>query len=113
MKKIEIFDPALCCPTGLCGPDINPDLIRIAAAVEVLRREGVDIERHNLRDVPQLYVDNAVVNSFLNENGAEALPVTLVDGKLEMAGNYPTNQQLTEWTGVNLDIIAQLLEDKQ
>ena len=108
MKKIEIFDPALCCPTGLCGPNINPDLMRIAAAVEALKRKGVDIERHNLRDVPQLYVDNIVVNSFLMEKGADALPVILVDGKLEIAGMYPTNQQLSEWTGVNLDFIPPL-----
>jgi hypothetical protein len=108
MKKIEIFDPALCCPTGLCGPNVNPDLIRIAAAVEYLKRQGVDIDRHNLRDVPQLYVDNSVVNNYLNENGAEALPIVIVDGKLELAGKYPTNIQLTEWTGVNLDVISQL-----
>jgi hypothetical protein len=108
MKKIEIFDPALCCPTGLCGPNINPDLMRIAAAVEVLKREGVNIERHNLRDVPQLYVDNAVVNNFLHEHGAESLPLILVDGKLELSRGYPTNQQLTEWTGVNLDVIPKL-----
>ena len=108
MKKIEIFDPALCCPTGLCGPNINPDLMRIAAAVEALKRQGVDIERYNLRDVPQLYVDNIVVNEFLKEKGADALPVILVDGKVEVAGMYPTNKQLTEWTGIDLDFIPQL-----
>jgi hypothetical protein len=105
MKKIEIFDPALCCPTGLCGPSINPDLMRIAAAVEFLRRQGVRIVRHNLKDVPQHYVDNLVVNSYLQEHGAEGLPVILLDGKLEIAGKYPTNQQLTDWTGVDLDAI--------
>lgn len=108
MKKIEIFDPALCCPTGLCGPNINPDLMRIAAAVEALKRQGVDIERYNLRDVPQLYVDNIVVNEFLKEKGADAIPVILVDGKVEVAGMYPTNKQLTEWTGIDLDFIPQL-----
>jgi hypothetical protein len=113
MKKIEIFDPALCCPTGLCGPNIDPELIRIATAVEVLKREGVDIERHNLRDVPQLFIDNAVVNNFLNEKGAEALPITLIDGKMEVTGKYPTNQQLTIWTGVGLDIVSQLLQNMQ
>jgi hypothetical protein len=110
MKKIEIFDPALCCPTGLCGPDVNPDLIRIAAAVEVMKRQGADIDRYNLRDVPQKYIDNTLVNNFINENGADALPIVLVDGKLEVSGKYPTNQQLTEWTGINLDIISQLEE---
>ena len=37
MKKIEIFDPAMCCPTGLCGTNINPELMRIAVVVETLK----------------------------------------------------------------------------
>ena len=61
MKKIEIFDPAMCCPTGLCGPNINPDLMRIAAVLETLKRQGITVERHNLRDEPQLYVSNKTV----------------------------------------------------
>jgi len=108
MKKIEIFDPAMCCSTGLCGPGINPDLMRIAAVVEVLKRKGIEIERHNLRDVPQLYVDNKSVNNALQENGADILPLTLVDGKIEVSKIYPTNKQLSEWTGVNLDFIPLL-----
>ena len=39
MKKIEIFDPAMCCPTGLCGTNINPELMRIAVVVETLKRQ--------------------------------------------------------------------------
>jgi len=103
MKKIEIFDPALCCPTGLCGPNINPDLMRIAAAVESLKRQGINIARHNLRDEPQLYVSNEVVNKYLQDNGAEALPITLVDGEIAVSKGYPTTAQLSEWTGINLD----------
>lgn len=105
MKSIEIFDPAMCCPTGLCGPNINPDLMRMAAAVEALKRKGVDIKRHNLRDEPQLYVSNKVVNDFLQKEGAEGLPVTLVDGVIAVEKGYPTSKQLSEWSGVNLDFI--------
>lgn len=105
MKTIEIFDPAMCCPTGLCGPNINPNLMRIAAAVQFLQNQGVNIKRHNLRDEPQLYVSNTVVNSYLQEKGAEGLPVVLVDGIVAVAGGYPTNEQLTEWTGIALNFI--------
>lgn len=105
MKTIEIFDPAMCCPTGLCGPNINPQLMRIAAAVEYLKRQGVNIERHNLRDEPQLYVSNQLINTYLHEKGVEGLPVTLVDGEIAVENGYPTNAQLTEWTGVSLNII--------
>jgi len=105
MNKIEIFDPTMCCSTGLCGPNVNPDLMRFAAVVEMLKRKGFEIERHNLRDVPELYVENNVVNKLLQEYGVKVLPITLVDGKLKVSKTYPTNKQLSEWTGVNLDFI--------
>lgn len=108
MRIVEIFDPAMCCATGLCGPNINPDLMRIAAAVEYLKRKGVTIARHNLRDEPQLYVSNQLVNRYLQEKGADGLPVTLVDGNITVEKGYPTNAQLSEWTGVSLDIIPQI-----
>lgn len=105
MKTIEIFDPAMCCPTGLCGPNINPELMRIAAVLETLKRKGITVNRHNLRDEPQLYVANKVVNDYLMDFGVDGLPITLVDGGIVVAGTYPTTRQLSEWTGVNLDFI--------
>lgn len=105
MKTIEIFDPAMCCPTGLCGPNINPELMRIAAVLETLKRNGVNVARHNLRDEPQLFVDNKTVNNYLQEHGADALPITLVDGEIVVSNGYPTTAQLSEWTGISLDFI--------
>ena len=61
MKKIEIFDPAMCCPTGLCGTNIDPELMRIAVVIETLKKQGIIVTRHNLRDEPQVYVSNKTV----------------------------------------------------
>jgi len=105
MKTIEIFDPAMCCPTGLCGPNINPELMRMATVTETLKRKGINITRHNLKDEPQAFVSNSVVNKYLQEKGADALPITLVDGEIVLSKDYPTNKQLSEWTGVPLDFI--------
>jgi len=102
MKKVIIYDPALCCPTGLCGVNIDPELMRIAVVVETLKRKGIIIERYNLRDNPQVYVDNKVINEFLMKEGAEKLPVTTVDGEIVITGSYPTNQQIAEWLGISL-----------
>ena len=99
MKKIEIFDPAMCCPTGLCGTNINPELMRVAVVVETLKRQGVIVTRHNLRDEPQVYVSNKTVNEYLQKNGAEALP------EIAVSKVYPTTKQMSEWTGVNLDLM--------
>ena len=103
MKKIEIFDPAMCCPTGLCGTNIDPELMRIAVVIETLKKQGIIVTRHNLRDEPQVYVSNKTVNEHLQKYGADALPITLVDG--EIAKTYPTTKQMSEWTGINLDFM--------
>jgi hypothetical protein len=105
MKTIEIFDPAMCCPTGLCGPNINSELMRMATVTDTLKRKGVNITRHNLKDEPHAFVSNRVVNQYLQEQGADALPVTLVDGEIALSKDYPTNKQLSEWTGVSLDFV--------
>lgn len=103
MKKIEIFDPAMCCPTGLCGTNIDPELMRIAVVIEILKKHGIIVTRHNLRDEPQVYVSNKTVNEHLQQHGADALPITLVDGEIAVSKIYPTTKQMSEWTGINLD----------
>ena len=105
MKKIEIFDPAMCCPTGLCGTSISPELMRIAVVIETVKKQGIIVPRHNLRDEPQVYVSNKTVNEYLQKHGAEALPITLVDGEVAVSKGYPTTKQMSEWTGSNLDFM--------
>ena len=112
MKTIEIFDPAMCCPTGLCGTNIDPNLMRIAVIVDNLKKKGINVTRHNLKDEPQIYVTNTKVNELLQSKGVEALPITLVDGEVAVIGSYPTTKQMAEWSGVNLDFIPMPQEDK-
>ena len=111
MKTIEIFDPAMCCPTGLCGTNIDPNLMRIAVVVDTLKKKGVNIIRHNLKDEPMIYVTNTKVNDLLQSKGVEVLPITLVDGEVAVTGEYPTTRQMAEWTGINLDFMP-LQEEK-
>lgn len=99
MSKVEIFDPAMCCSTGVCGPGVDPELLRMATIISNLQKAGKDIKRHNLSEEPQIYVDNKAVNQVLMNEGVDALPVTLVDGKVVKKGGYPSNEELLEWTG--------------
>ncbi len=46
--KFTILDPALCCSTGVCGPDLDDTLIETAANVKWLQSKGVDITRYNV-----------------------------------------------------------------
>lgn len=94
MKKMIIFDPAMCCSTGVCGPSVNKELLRIATVINNLKRKGIIIERYNLTGNPQIFVDNKVINEILNKNGVEVLPVTMVDGVVVKTKAYPTNEEI-------------------
>ena len=99
MKKVEIFDPAMCCSTGVCGPVVDPNLTRIASAVYSLENKGFKITRYNLTNDPSAFVENGVVNQVLVEKGPEALPLVLVDNEVIKVAEYPTNEELAEWFG--------------
>lgn len=102
MAKIRIYDPALCCPTGVCGPSVDPELTRIATALFMLEKKGADVARYNLGSEPQAFIDEKNVNQLLNDKGTEALPVVVVNDKVELTGKYPTNEQLAKWTGISV-----------
>jgi hypothetical protein len=105
MKKMIIFDPAMCCPTGICGPSVNKELLRVATALNTLRNKGIVIERYNLTSNPQIFVQNMVINNILNTKGLEALPVTMVDGVVVKEGKYPTNKEFCELLEIASDIL--------
>lgn len=94
MKKMIIFDPAMCCSTGVCGPSVNKELLRVATVINNLKRKGITIERYNLTSNPQIFVDNKIINEMLNRNGVDVLPVTMVDGVVVKTKAYPTNEEI-------------------
>ena len=55
MGKMEIYDPAMCCSTGVCGPSVNPELIRVASVIENLKKNGITVNRYNLSSNPQAF----------------------------------------------------------
>ena len=97
MKKMQIFEPALCCDTGLCGASIDPELLRITTVLNTLKQNGVVIDRFNLNSAPMEFVTNQTVNTYVNQKGAEALPCVTVDGLIVIEGRYPTNEEILTW----------------
>lgn len=102
MKKIEIYDPAMCCESGVCGPSIDPELLRVSFIVKNLEIKNYPIMRHNLSSEPQAFVDNSQVNKMLNSIGVNGLPYIFLDGELMMTKRYPTNEEFSEWTGQDI-----------
>lgn len=108
MKKMCIYEPALCCETGLCGVNVDPELLRISTALNTLKNEGVVIERYNLNNAPMEFVKSSIVNQYVNEKGVDGLLVVTVDGEIVLAGRYPANDEILTL----LDLPAELLLPK-
>jgi len=100
MGKVQVFDPALCCSSGVCGTEVDQALVDFSADVDSLKQSGGQIERFNLAQQPMAFAENAVVRAFLERSGAEGLPLVLVDGEIAMAGRYPTRKELARFAGV-------------
>jgi hypothetical protein len=101
MKKIQVFDPALCCSTGVCGTDVDQALVSFAADVNWAKQNGILIERFNLAKEPLSFAEHPVVKSFLERSGQESLPLILVDGNVILAGRYPNRSELARWAEYN------------
>jgi AhpD family alkylhydroperoxidase len=104
MKNIQVFDPALCCSSGVCGADVDQKLVDFSADVDWAKQQGAQIERFNLAQQPMAFVDNVLVKNLLQQQGEAALPVLLVDGKVRLSGSYPSRDMLAGWLGVQLEV---------
>ena len=100
MKTIQVFDPALCCSTGVCGVDVDQALVSFSADVDWAKQNGARIERFNLAQQPVAFAENPIVKGFLERSGQDSLPLILVDGEVALAGRYPNRAELARWASV-------------
>lgn len=98
MSNVQIYDRALCCSTGVCGPQVDPVLPRFAADLEWLRERGHEVDRYNLAQDADQFATNELVKNMLAEEGVACLPLVLVDGRAVSRGDYPSRSNLALWT---------------
>lgn len=99
--KLELFEEALCCSTGVCGPSVDENLLRITGVFESLNKiNQVTASRYNLSSNPADFTKNETVLKELQEKGNDILPITLVNDKIVKTGSYPTNEEIQEFTGI-------------
>lgn len=96
---IRVFDPAMCCSTGVCGPSIDPELARFAADVDWLQTQGIKVDRFNLSQQPAAFAETAAVKEALGR-GVEVLPLVMVDDRVVAEGAYPSRETLAALAGV-------------
>jgi sulfur carrier protein ThiS len=103
LKKLEVFDPPMCCSTGVCGPNVDPTLVQFASDFLWAAGQGVHVARYNLAQQPQAFAANETVKAALEKYGNACLPVILLNGSIVAKGRYPGREELAQMVGLDPD----------
>ncbi len=95
MKSLTVYDPPMCCSTGVCGPDADPALARFAAFLEQARQAGVTVTRLNLAHEPLRFLENPDVKPLLDKE--DSLPAIFIDDRLALNGRLPDDSEMAAW----------------
>ena len=106
MKTMKIYEPAMCCPTGLCGVGVDPELLRVSTVLNTLKENAVEVQRYNLTSAPMEFVNNKAVAEFLQKFGPDKLPVVTVEDVIVITGRYPSNEEFTSWLELSPEILG-------
>jgi hypothetical protein len=110
--QLEVFDPPMCCSTGICGPSVDPALSRFAADLQWLASQGVQVVRYNLAQQPQAFAANPLVKKVLTESGNGSLPLIVLDGNVLSKGQYLSREELARAAAVPFDSPSQPVPTK-
>jgi hypothetical protein len=89
---LQVYDPAMCCSTGVCGPSVDQTLLQFASDVQWLASQGIRVQRFNLAQQPDAFVRNQTVVELMHEE--QALPAIFINGALLVSGRYPSRDEL-------------------
>lgn len=94
MTNIRVYDPAVCCSTGVCGPDADAAIAQFTAALDKAKKSGVTVDRFTLAHQPGEYVKNTTVKGLLDSEGVDCLPLVFVGDEIVSKGDYPATPAL-------------------
>jgi len=100
MNTVEIYDPPMCCSSGLCGPALDPVLLAVNDTILALQKQGVEVKRFNIAQQIKEVMANPEVAKAIHSKGKKALPMTFVNGTLFKSGAYPTYEELCAAIGM-------------
>lgn len=105
MKTLTIYEPAMCCETGLCGVGVDPELLRISTVLSTLKKKQVHVQRYNLNSNPNAFLE-PLVSTYLMKQGVEGLPISVVDGHIVKERGYPSNEELLSYLELPVDFLT-------
>jgi hypothetical protein len=99
--KLEVFDPPMCCSSGVCGLNVDKKLVQFSAALDWLRSQGVQTERYNPSHQFDAFAANATVVKAVNDHGMSCLPLILLNGEIVSHNSYPSREELAAIVGLD------------
>lgn len=106
MKTISVYDSAMCCTTGVCGPSVDPKLAEFAGDLEWLKAQGVSVQRFNLAQEPERFIQISSVKEILERSGDEELPAILAEETLVSSGRFPSRKELAVMAGLDVSVTS-------
>ncbi|MEI8389927.1 MAG: arsenite efflux transporter metallochaperone ArsD [bacterium] len=100
--KLQVFDPPMCCTSGVCGTNVDTRLVKFAGDLEWLKKEEIEVERYGLSFEPAAFANNDVVKKALETEGNECLPLIIVNNEIVYKGEYPNRAKLAKICGIEL-----------
>ena len=100
MNTIRVYDSPMCCSTGVCGPEIDSNLAQFAGDLDWLKSQGVEVQRFNLAQEPERFIENHAVKAVLERSGDDELPAILVGETLVSSGRFPSRDELSAMAGL-------------
>jgi len=99
MEKSEliVYEGAMCCSTGVFGPEPNQKLIAFNEALKRLQNEygaKLTIARASLAFNSLIFVTHQEIAKLVRENGQSVLPITTMNGEIIAGQKYPTYEEL-------------------
>ncbi|MCX5835101.1 MAG: arsenite efflux transporter metallochaperone ArsD [Deltaproteobacteria bacterium] len=90
-NELIIYEGAMCCSTGVCGPEPDRELIEFNETVKKFQSQyngQLNIIRASLAFNSLMFFANKEVFQMVRENGGAILPITAINGEIVAKKRY-------------------------
>jgi len=95
MTELILYEEAMCCSTGVCGPDPDDELVEVSAALDQLEDEfDVNVSRANMQHNVEQFLETQQIADLVEEHGPSILPITVVDDEIVSKEAYLSYDEL-------------------
>lgn len=92
-----IYEGAMCCSTGVCGPEPDQSLIAFNDTVKRLQKDygnRLTIMRASLTFNTLIFLSHPEIARLVKENGPQVLPITTLNGEIIARQKYLSSEEL-------------------